>query len=301
MLFQIILTVVLAASQVSSDCLKNATVGVWEPASSPEDAFIVGKETTDTYFCRSPNGLDVGKCIIGDKICYVERAGAEVRYTANQFDLLADVGQVVWTPVVNIIMPCNLVQLGSSPAIPLFAGRVLFATNKLMPGKVIDGTLTVTSASRIYKYTVFEALTAVPQKVALSARQSSTLFATDSRYLSFKVRSGDAVTVDFGARNQKKYRLTIGTFGNRMSGIGPMDDPLQSFEKTDNILDPNELKGFWVRWVSNNLIEFGVEGVLNPLVKFSDDDVFTINTVVFSSGSHESFWQIPELLQERDF
>lgn len=50
------------------------------------------------------------------------------------------------------------------------------------------------------------------------------------KYLNYKKNPPD-----FGVNTEMKFRLTIGTFGNRVSGFDPKSNPLQTFEKTDRL------------------------------------------------------------------
>ncbi|KAL5293244.1 hypothetical protein ACFFRR_011791 [Megaselia abdita] len=294
----VLLSVVATKVVYSSVCLKSPVIGQWV---SGENGFVPpgsvlggyqGSEKVDLYICRA--GGIVGKYYNPNKMCYVQE-NKKIQ-SHKHYEILTEVGHTVWVPVAEKQMPCNLVQTGGTSHAPTFAGRVT-VEDDMIPGNVIDGEVYIPWTNG-NSYTTFEALSAVPKTINLPAGRQSFVFGTSEKYLTFKVKSREEVYIDFGSNVEMKYRLTIGAFRNRVSGFGPLSDSLKVYEKTAEILSPTELNGFWVRWISGNTLEFGSEGVLKPLVVFSDAQLHLVNSVLFSSSSSkDSSWQIANLVE----
>lgn len=278
----------------SSSCLENPNVGIWlfgEKGFLPPGSVLGGYQgdpSVDLYICRADE--KVGKYFEPELACTAETDGREQKY--SQYYVLTDIGHVVWVPVFRKQMPCNMIQSGETK-IPTYIGRA-YKDNFLIPGSIVDGVVSI-PYNGISQYDDFEALTAVPKALSVASMKTSYVYNTSAKYLTFKVKSEDEVFVDFGVDNEMNYRLTIGTFGNKISALGHIGKPHTAYEKTLNILESKYLKSFWVRWVSSYTIEFGSEGNLKPLVNFSDYDISSINSIAFSSSSRDSYWQIADL------
>ncbi|KAL5276904.1 hypothetical protein ACFFRR_002237 [Megaselia abdita] len=294
MFFNIKVLIFVAVVGSVYSCLRNAGNNAWKPAQSnsvPAGSVLAGLEIansgrrSNTYLSRA--GDKFAKYNQGTGACYLNANGKENIVNADQCQMLVDVGHTVWVPVANKTMPCNVIQTGAT-----FAGRANHG-KQLLPGYISNGVIYVTYIGP-FNYNVFEALTSVPQSLTLPFMKSSYIYKTSAKYLSFKVKSQDEVFVDFGVNNQLMFRLTIGALNNKVSGIGPLSDPMKYYEKTENILDGNSLRGFWVRWISNGVLEFGLDGK-KTAISFYNSGVDSINSVMFSSNVRDSFWQIADL------
>ncbi|KAL5293245.1 hypothetical protein ACFFRR_011792 [Megaselia abdita] len=282
------------APVTSLSCLNNEKVGTWikgEKGFFPSGSVYAGfqdMKRVDLFICR----IDeiVGKYYEPEKSCYISGKDGKEK-VSQQYEILTDVGHVVWVPVNNKQMPCNMIE-GSINA--NYAGRAWISKNSLIPGNVIEGVIFIAWGNDA-KSETFEALTAVPRSLILNYGRVSNIYGTVVNYFVFKVRSTDEVYIDFGVHTDMKYRLTIGAFKNRISAFGPKSNPLQIYEKTENILSSNDLRGFWVRWTLGNTLEFGAEGNLEPLVVYTGNDIHNLNSVLMSSAYQTSDWQIADL------
>lgn len=294
MLFKLAVILSAAIGIINCNCLNYSKIGIWKKyesksSSFPSGSFLAGSEGSHSlYVCRGEG--KVGKYHENLRQCYIAKEDVEIE--AQEFEMLIDVGHTVWIPVINNEMPCNLIQSGDTSS---YIGRTVYEEKLLLPGNVKNGILLVTYDRKVSEFDVFEALSAVPQSLLLPTAITSSIFRTNVKYLTFKVTSEDEVVLYFGALNETMFRLTIGAFHNKVSGIGPIYDSFKSYEKTENILDPDESRGFWVRWTLTDTLEFGVEGNIKPLITYTDSKIQTISTVVFKSNDGESHWQIADL------
>lgn len=302
MIFLLTLLILCQSGEIiqSSSCLKNPKAGQWmrlDTGFLPPESVIGGQEITtgggfnNLYVCQFEG--QTGKYQHDDKHCYTHQGDREIVHVSNFF-ILANIGDAVWVPVSNKIMPCNLIQTGDTN--PSSVGRVRH-NNFLTPGEIKDGILHVSYAFKAKGYGVFEALTLVPHSISVSELKSSSPYRTNGYYLTFKVRSEDEVYVILGVNLEQMFRVTIGALENKISAIGPLNNPLKSYEKTTNILDSVIWRGYWVKWIKSHTLVFGAEGNTEPLVKLTDDNVDNINSVVFSSRNSKSEWKIPELTE----
>lgn len=75
-------------------------------------------------------------------------------------------------------------------------------------------------------------------------------FETLGNYLTFKVKSEDEVSIDFGIGSETKIRFTIGPHILKVFGQS-------SFSKTKQLINGTTWKSFWFRWISGNSLEIG--------------------------------------------
>lgn len=290
----IILTVWVAAI-ISSKCLSN-NIGVWKSVTMgliPSGGVLGGYESinTELYICRADNRI--GRYHSDYKKCYLKNNDNEIDQTDDLY-LLADIGHRVWTPAAKGMMPCNTIAIEGAP--PTFVGRVKHKEH-ILPGPVNNGIIYVTYGNKAFSYSnSFEVLTVVPHSISLKEMESSFIYETNGKYLSFKVKSEKEVFIDFGGSNETMFRVAIGALSNRMTSIGTISDPLKTLVQTEGILDSNNTKGFWVRWIESNTLEFGVENQVDALLKLVDSQIMTINSVVFNSKHSKSEWQTADLL-----
>lgn len=287
----------------SSVCLKTPILGTWvhgENGYFPPGGVLggfQGVDKEDLYICRV--GDIVGKYYNPNKLCYIQENNGKIQ-SYPHYDILTDVGHTVWVPVDKKQMPCNLLQTGGNSHSPTYAGRVEVEPGYLIPGNVIEGVVHI-PWTNVSKFETFEALSAVPKTLNLPVFKRSFVFGTTVKYLTFKVKSKDEVYANMGVNNEIKYRLTIGAFNNKVTAVGPVSSPVKVYEKSENILEGETLRGFWMRWISANTLEFGVEGVLKPIITFSDSNLHLVNSVVFESASKDSTWQIANMPEWDNF
>lgn len=298
-----VISCLLAAGSTvfASSCLKVHNTGSWTKVSAPRLSEVPSKSViggyesdkhTNLYICRAEGSF--GKYYHTNRLCYVQRKNAnEVNY--KDFDLLANVDHIVWSPVQDHKLPCNTLKSeGNSVS---YAGRNYYQ-DFLIPGDIVDGVLYLPYGTTFnHHYDTFYALTIVPQRLTIASSKVSELYEVPSQYLTFMVESRDEVYIDFGVDSDMVYTLYLGTLNNKISGIGPIGNPMDSNEITRHILDLTTFTGFWVRWNSENTMQFGNNGNMVPLINYTDNMVSQINSVRFRSSSSESLWQIPDLPQ----
>lgn len=285
------------ATVYSQSCLKNPNVGRWvslqSSATLPSGGLIAGFQDspkTDLYLCRVAGF--VGKYYQPDRRCYAENsAGVEVANT--NYEVITNAGNVVWIPVSNKQLPCNIFQTGGTSAAPTYTGRAVY-NNYLLPGNIVNGIVRVPWGG-MHQYDSFEALTAVPQSLTTNPSKSSDILGTFGNSFTFRVKSEEEIHIDFGVNHITQFSVTIGGLTNLISGIGTFCNPWINFVNTAGVLSSTEYRGFWIRWITLNTLEVGVEGNVTPLVTYTAVGISNINSVVLSSYTKTTYWQIADL------
>uniref|UniRef100_T1GWA9 Uncharacterized protein n=1 Tax=Megaselia scalaris TaxID=36166 RepID=T1GWA9_MEGSC len=253
------------------------------PSSSVRAGFEKGPDNkfVDLYVCKAGN--KIGKLnLFYQGICFITENNEEVH--KDDFDILTTNENVIWIPVEGDNVPCDSV-LGNENN---FVGRVKYETH-LLPGNVFNGSIEVTYGAKSNKYQNFEILTIIPKIINLEPMESSKTFETDGKYFGFKVESEKKVLISFGIENQYMFE------------IGSINCPLYSSNKTSNEFNSKTISNFWIRWIKQNLLEFGIEGVLEPLIIYSHEKINNIDSVKVSSTSTKSKWNIIDLAEKKEY
>lgn len=279
----------------SNQCLDNIEPPKWIEASKgkiPRDA-IYGGYDRDRYMfiCAftNENGTMVGKIQETDTVCYYAAHKKEVK---EEHYKVPTEFEGVWVPIAKPDFPCNKYQFSTYENEAVYSARAY-----------VDNTLTLGSlrgehsASIPYGYLEFfkdkfELYTATPKNLKVTGASKS--FTTVGKYLTFKVKSEDEVAIYLGIRRVNRFTINLGL--KNSSAIGSVEVPYNTITKTDTALNGNVYKGFWIRWTTRTFLEFGREGDIIPLLTYSNEHIFKIDSVIFTS-KESSDWLIPVLYE----
>lgn len=253
-------------------------------------------DNQDLYICRA-DGVN-GKFSKKPGVCRYPWRGHEVE--RNTYEILTDV-HGVWAPVTPPNFPTNQLMTSVSNGNPVYSCRVHYVdqdyNRSLTIGKVDGGKAFIGYAQRELKcgkdlscdnYEVFTAVPNIPK--------ASMVYELSGQYLTFKVSAEGEVYILLGIHNQLKYKLTIGAMSNTVTSIGKIRSPNELVVKSETILDQFKMKAFWLRWTSQNILEFGIEGQVKPLLSYNKPGVHEIDSVEFAPVEGNQ-WQIPGLLR----
>lgn len=233
------------------------------------------------------NGTMVGKIQETDTVCYYAAHGKEVKVESYKVPTQIE---GVWVPIDKPKFPCNMYQFST------YENQAVYSARSYVDNTLTLGSLRGESYASIpygyYEYFKdrFEVYTVTPQELKVAG--SSKSFMTVGNYLTFKVKSDDEVAVYLGIRRTNRFCINIGI--KNTTAIGSVEVPYNTITKTGTDLNGNVFKGFWIRWTTRTFLEFGREGDIIPLLTYSNDHIFKIDSVIFTS-KEESNWLIPPL------
>lgn len=278
----------------------SSVVAEWIQASSgylPPNSLVGGFDVDNQhlYICRA-DGVN-GKFSKRPGVCRYPWRGNEVE--SNTYEILTNV-HGVWVPVTPPIFPTNQLMTSVSNGNPVYSCRVNFIdkdyNRSLTIGKVDNGEAFIGYGQRELKcgkdltcdnYEVFTAVPKIPK--------ANVVYELNGKYLTFKVSADSEAYILLRVHNELKYKLTIGAMSNTVTAIGKILTPNEVVVKSERILDKYEMKGFWLRWTSQNILEFGIEGRVKPLLIYHEKGVHEIDHVEFAPIELNQ-WQIPGLL-----
>lgn len=238
---------------------------------------------------QSGNGELIGKLAETQQVCFYGEEDKE--FSTPDYKAVTNVDGV-WVPVIPPEVPCNMIQFATFLEKQVYAGRINI-DNTLTMGSVIGSTAYIPYGGRNQiKKNEYEVFSAVSKK--LDVNGNSNRFATTGKYLTFKVKSGDEVAIYLGLRKVNHFVITIGAKGT--IAVGTVYYPFYTNTRAASDLNENVGKGFWVRWTTRDYLEFGREGDIIPILTLKDENVFKIDSVVFSSPNGASEWLLPELI-----
>lgn len=275
-------------------------LGEWIQASNghiPRLSLIGGfdVDNQDLYICRA-DGVN-GKLSRSPGLCRYAWRGEEIE--RRSYQVLTNVHSV-WVPVTPPYFPSNQLMGSVSNGDPVYICRVLYIdrdyNKSLTIGKVDQKKAFIGYGNKELKCDRdlscdnYEVLTEVPKI------PENVVYALSGKYLTFRVNAGGTVRVLLGVDGIIRYIVNIGELMNSASSINKVNFPYKVVQKTEGILDNMEMKGYWLRWTSNNILEFGVEGKTLPLISYNDVGVHEIDSVQFSPIEGNQ-WQIPNLFE----
>lgn len=277
----------------SSQCLDNVPPPTWVVTSKghiPTDAIYGGHDRDKFMFIcavTNENGTIVGKILEVDSVCYYAAHGKEVK--VEDYKVPTKI-EGVWVPVDKPNFPCNRYQFSTYEKQPVYSARA-YVDNTLTLGSLRgEHTAAIPYGYYEFRESKFEVFTVTPQVLKVSGISKS--FTTVGKYLTFKVKSDDEVSVNLGIRRVNRFVINIGV--KNSSAIGSVEVPYSTITKIDTSLNGNVYKGFWIRWTTRTFLEFGREGDIIPLLTYNNEHIFKIDSVIFTS-KEDSDWLIPAL------
>lgn len=223
------------------------------PIKSVDGGFDVDNQIL--YICRA-DGVS-GKFSKQPGVCRYPWRGLEVE--RSSYEILTDV-HGVWVPVTPPKFPSNQMMTSVSNGNPVYSCRVHYIdrdyNRSLTIGKVDGGEAFIGYGQKELKcgkdltcdnYEVYTAVPNIPKTKRLNE--------LCGQYLSFKVSAEEDISVWLGVHKKLKYKLTIGAMSNTVTSVGKIHTPNEMVVKSERILDKYEMKGFWLRWTSDNILE----------------------------------------------